>query len=385
MRKYKDRAGERRKEEMEEMLNKCNQKSIFDHGSGYFDPTTKFVNSAEKRKQEIEESKYLGGDVEHTHLVKGLDYSLLNKVRSEMQAVEEMKEEELENEFLSKKEDKVVYEIKSIFAKKIEAIILKKNSPSANSNFRKGRMAFSYDLDDEDADIPLTVLRSLPPETDLRPMKNKIDKLVYHKLSSVLSYLKIDPKKRKKLLENKDEKKEDFEKFKHIDIFDGEDEYEPSSTKFSEPNKIKVKPGSYFESENKTEIKKNKIAVDDVDIFADDEEKPEKVIITKPSIQKRLLEIEGKGEDDAYAEYYPLACGFGESILSDDDSDDEGKTKGKKKASEKGEKIEGNRKQRREAKIQEGKINQQLNQINKLLEKRKADEEKGISYKKPKF
>lgn len=24
------------------------------------------------------------GDVEHTHLVKGLDYSLLNKVRSEM-------------------------------------------------------------------------------------------------------------------------------------------------------------------------------------------------------------------------------------------------------------------------------------------------------------
>ena len=34
----------------------------------------------EQRKKEIHESKYLGGDMEHTHLVKGLDYSLLQKV-----------------------------------------------------------------------------------------------------------------------------------------------------------------------------------------------------------------------------------------------------------------------------------------------------------------
>ena len=31
---------------------------------------------------DIEQSKYLGGDLEHTHLVKGLDYSLLERVRS---------------------------------------------------------------------------------------------------------------------------------------------------------------------------------------------------------------------------------------------------------------------------------------------------------------
>lgn len=36
---------------------------------------------AKKRKQAIEESKFLGGDIEHTHLVKGLDYALLQKVR----------------------------------------------------------------------------------------------------------------------------------------------------------------------------------------------------------------------------------------------------------------------------------------------------------------
>uniref|UniRef100_A0A1X7SKT9 RED-like N-terminal domain-containing protein n=1 Tax=Amphimedon queenslandica TaxID=400682 RepID=A0A1X7SKT9_AMPQE len=40
------------------------------------------INSrmSEKRKQLIANSKYLGGDMEHTHLVKGLDYALLQKV-----------------------------------------------------------------------------------------------------------------------------------------------------------------------------------------------------------------------------------------------------------------------------------------------------------------
>lgn len=46
-----------------------------------------FVSSdegaANRRKQLIEESKYLGGDMEHTHLVKGLDYALLQKVSDE--------------------------------------------------------------------------------------------------------------------------------------------------------------------------------------------------------------------------------------------------------------------------------------------------------------
>eukprot|EP00922_Rhytidocystis_sp_ex-Travisia-forbesii_P042831 GHVS01064042.1.p1 GENE.GHVS01064042.1~~GHVS01064042.1.p1 ORF type:complete len:328 (+),score=75.13 GHVS01064042.1:221-1204(+) len=38
----------------------------------------------EMRDRSVEESKYLGGDVEHTHLVKGLDFALLTKVRSEL-------------------------------------------------------------------------------------------------------------------------------------------------------------------------------------------------------------------------------------------------------------------------------------------------------------
>lgn len=42
---------------------------------------------AERRKVVIQESKYLGGDMEHTHLVKGLDYALLEKVRNNFVSV----------------------------------------------------------------------------------------------------------------------------------------------------------------------------------------------------------------------------------------------------------------------------------------------------------
>lgn len=38
-------------------------------------------SAAEKRRQLIQESKFLGGDMEHTHLVKGLDFALLQKVK----------------------------------------------------------------------------------------------------------------------------------------------------------------------------------------------------------------------------------------------------------------------------------------------------------------
>lgn len=51
-----------------------NYKSVAPDLKGNFD-------AAARRKQIIEESKFLGGDLEHTHMVKGLDYALLQKVR----------------------------------------------------------------------------------------------------------------------------------------------------------------------------------------------------------------------------------------------------------------------------------------------------------------
>lgn len=77
------------------------------------------IDAAERRRQMIQESKFLGGDMEHTHLVKGLDYALLQKVRSEIQVKEHEEEQELErlaskpletekNEKVEKKEEVIV-------------------------------------------------------------------------------------------------------------------------------------------------------------------------------------------------------------------------------------------------------------------------------------
>merc|ERR1719188_1052888 len=53
-------------------------------------------DAAERRKRMIQESKFLGGNMEHTHLVKGLDFALLQKVRSEIYNLE--KEDNAEEE-----------------------------------------------------------------------------------------------------------------------------------------------------------------------------------------------------------------------------------------------------------------------------------------------
>ncbi|KAL1453633.1 hypothetical protein WDU94_009959, partial [Cyamophila willieti] len=79
--KYRDRAKERRdgnQTELDPMTASSGYRAVA--------PDIKSTqDAAERRRQLIQESKFLGGDMEHTHLVKGLDYALLQKVRSEIQ------------------------------------------------------------------------------------------------------------------------------------------------------------------------------------------------------------------------------------------------------------------------------------------------------------
>ncbi|KAJ9589621.1 hypothetical protein L9F63_017206 [Diploptera punctata] len=100
--KYRDRAGERR-----DGANPDYQaEDPLSTASGYraVAPDIKSgMDAAERRRQMIQESKFLGGDMEHTHLVKGLDYALLQKVRSEIQAKEQEQEEEMEKIVKTKK------------------------------------------------------------------------------------------------------------------------------------------------------------------------------------------------------------------------------------------------------------------------------------------
>jgi len=77
--RYRDRAKERREDQNPDY-------EPTDMGSlhAVAPPGTVDLRIADAHRISIENSKYLGGDVEHTHLVKGLDYALLHKVRSEI-------------------------------------------------------------------------------------------------------------------------------------------------------------------------------------------------------------------------------------------------------------------------------------------------------------
>ncbi|KAL3922619.1 MAG: hypothetical protein SGPRY_004495 [Prymnesium sp.] len=102
--KYTDRAASRRKEE-EKRLRAGEEaepvewadKSMLDEPvpSLPAGPTFAQLGAREEASEHmisIEQSKYLGGDIEHTHLVKGLDFALLQKMRSELGKEEEGKE-----------------------------------------------------------------------------------------------------------------------------------------------------------------------------------------------------------------------------------------------------------------------------------------------------
>lgn len=65
---YRDRANERRKEEQ------------IQHPPQEQQSTEKFDFTS---ALSVEQSKFLGGDIEHTHLVKGLDFALLARIREE--------------------------------------------------------------------------------------------------------------------------------------------------------------------------------------------------------------------------------------------------------------------------------------------------------------
>merc|ERR1712141_298546 len=117
-------------------------------------------NAAEQRRKAIQESKFLGGDMEHTHLVKGLDFALLQKVRSELSELENQTEES-EKSKDKKEPQKDDVEFRTSFGKKIYGAVFSSHVPEKNELFVPGRMAYIFDGEDEfaESDIPTTVIR----------------------------------------------------------------------------------------------------------------------------------------------------------------------------------------------------------------------------------
>jgi len=174
------------------------------------------MDAAERRKQMIQESKFLGGDMEHTHLVKGLDYALLQKVRCEIEHQEFEDDEQLEEAIEGDKTEKVPEKkkdaeeevlFKTIIGKNIFRAVFKSAPPERNEHFLPGRMAYLIELEDEmaESDIPTTVLRSKVDCPGLESQATlSTNDIVINKLTQILSYLRQGGKHGKKMKKTKD-------------------------------------------------------------------------------------------------------------------------------------------------------------------------------------
>ncbi|CAG9832874.1 unnamed protein product [Diabrotica balteata] len=284
-------------------------------------------DAAERRRQMIQESKFLGGDMEHTHLVKGLDYALLQKVRSEIQTLEMEQEQELEklaNKHLEEKEKekkdaqkKEEEEMK--FKTKIGRSIyytmnmLKSRHIERSELFIPGRMAYVIDLDDEaESDIPTTLIRSIAdvPSFELTTTVTTND-IVINKLTQILSYLRQGNRKKKNrkgmpenlkeydLQEDNAEKKTSKRAHQDDSIYDDIGDYVPAA-KSNRHQDHESKRHAYFDKHDNEPV---------------DNAAPTFRVNKSAEILNKLQQ-----EPEGYAECYP---GLEEMNDAIDDSDDE--------------------------------------------------------------
>lgn len=203
--KYRDRARERRDGQQDDQTETVSTTADYRAVA----PDAKSIeNLAERRKQVIQESKYLGGDMEHTHLVKGLDYALLEKVRAEISSKEREEEQEMEKVVSQdpkekKEEDPEEHiQFKTKMGRNIYRTLFKSKDTGRNELFLPGRMAYRVDLEDEfaDSDVPTTTIRSKAdcPNIEVSTTLTTND-IVINKLTQILSYLRQGRRESKKL------------------------------------------------------------------------------------------------------------------------------------------------------------------------------------------
>ncbi|KZV44726.1 suppressor of mec-8 and unc-52 protein2 [Dorcoceras hygrometricum] len=185
--KYRDRAKERREDQ-----NPDYEITELTSFHAVAPPGTVDLLSADAHKLSIEKSKYLGGDVEHTHLVKGLDYALLHKVRSEIDKKPDVGEETDGKSKESKDDQPVAFRTAS--AKSVYQWIVKPQTTiKTNEMFLPGRMSFIFNMENGFShDIPTTMHRSkadcpVPEEM----VTVSVDGSVLDRIAKIMSYLRL--------------------------------------------------------------------------------------------------------------------------------------------------------------------------------------------------
>jgi len=154
-----------------------------------------------------EDSKYLGGDMDHTHLVKGLDYALLTKIRSD-QASEEAAQvlgevAEVENRGLGSSMSVPAPSGGPVFHTPLgralhDYLFQKHQRPMVHvfpsERFLPRRMAFVFDMERsrEAGEVPTTLLRA--KEDCPKPQQSlqaALDASVLGRLAKIMAYTSL--------------------------------------------------------------------------------------------------------------------------------------------------------------------------------------------------
>ncbi|VDN53962.1 unnamed protein product [Dracunculus medinensis] len=415
LKNYRDRAEERRKGIGKEDSDDLQANNAYRAVPSDIRAT---ADAAQRRKQAIQESKYLGGDMEHTHLVKGLDYSLLHKVRSEIAMREQKNEEMLESQYSKDNMEEIRSD--NPMVRSIYRILFQNELPYRNELFRKGRMAYVIDLEEEENDLPTTRLRSIH-DCPAAESSNDINtsNLLIQKLTQVLSYLRTDSQKKKKKLEMEERNKLASEPIFDSNISkttsDRDRRRERDNYRERDRDRRRLKPSSYFEDNGRDDRDKEREKLKDRERHRDhdksnrdrerdrrnkeedkrDYEKRREEIVkyaenVPPSQKKKKSAIETEG----YAECYPGGIEMYEAAdmrgnrrgpikrWDFDDHDEYEKYMESKEAMPKaayqfGVKTNDGRKTRKSgADKEKHKLDREYSQITKILEKRKIEGQK---------
>ncbi|XP_057313746.1 protein Red-like [Hydractinia symbiolongicarpus] len=431
--KYRDRATERREGKNSDY--QYNDAPDLGKTAEYraVAPTADQVNSAaERRRLAIQESKFLGGDMEHTHLVKGLDFALLQKVRSEIASIEsEETVEESTTKSDKKEENKPDVEFVSVLGRKIHKAAMVQKPPLRNDLFLPGRMAYVFNLDDEydESDIPTTTIRS---KADCPLIENQTtlttNDIVINKLTQILSYLRQGVRASKKLKKREKEliragKDPRMEESIFADAGNyNADNFRDNRSRGKNHHRSSAKSGYFGNNERDTESTQyNKYDTSVKDLVKNINERygsknSEWKEVSKSSHKESSKKSKHKSKEviDSYAECYPGAMEMNDAAGdSDDDADyskmDMGNKKGPlkrwdfeneedynsymenkeampKAAFQFGIKMQEGRKTRsRPGKITEKqKLDREWQQISSLIAKRKSDGGSGYGGKKSK-
>eukprot|EP00941_MAST-03F_sp_MAST-3F-sp1_P001327 g1327.t1 len=209
----------------------------------------------------IESSKYLGGDIKHTHLVKGLDYALLQKVRAgggkDKSASLEAFQVSYGSEKINKKNEEQKEFLKNnseidctfLIAENLKKVLFSEVSNSSKKETDKSRFApgrityeFSTDFFGDMADLPSTEYQSAvdcPFDMDGRQqdcpkltLLNQLQKFCFSKKTKRKSSSSLNASTESKPIANStvvvdEKKKKKEEKIESFDIFQDVGKYIP--------------------------------------------------------------------------------------------------------------------------------------------------------------